>query len=183
MEPVQFVASTHLSPCPSVHPPMLVWEWRGESVDTVNPVAEPSHDGGQRKMGGWWKDRPMEGGEVCLCSTLSLRGGLAYLDWFQPQQQPDGAPALHPLSSPQHPDLITQPCDSGLEPRGRETDRREGREKGERQTERGLISWAATLLTFINFIFTLIEPNLVVGDLYQTTYLHNLSSVLKGSAY
>lgn len=125
----QLVASTHLSHCPSVHPPMLVWECRGESVDTVNPVAEPSQDGGQRKWEDGGRIERWEGGEVCLCSPLSLKGGLAYLDWFQPQQQLDGAPAFHPLSSPQHPNLITQPCDSGLEPRGRETDRREGRER------------------------------------------------------
>ena len=62
----------------------------------------------------------------------------AYLDWFHPQQQPVGAPALHPLSSPQHPDF-SQPCDSGLEPRGLETDRREGRERGE--TDRGRLDF------------------------------------------
>lgn len=80
---------------------------------------------------------------MCVCVF-----GLAYLDWFQPQQQPVRAPVLHPLSSPQHPDLISQPCDSGLEPRGLETDVREGRERAETDTER-----LARLLIFLNFIF------------------------------
>lgn len=127
------VISVYPSPSPSIHPPMLVWEWRGYPVDTVNPVAKPRQDGGQRKTGGRWKDREAGGRE-------GRRGvfvfGLAYLDWFQPQQQPVWAPALHPLSSPQHPDLITQPCDSGLEPRGLETERWEGRERGETDRER-----------------------------------------------
>lgn len=63
-------------------------------------------------------------------------------------------------------------------------DRQDGRgERGETQTERGLISRAATFITFIDFICNPVELKLVAADLYPTTYLYAASGTLKGSAY
>lgn len=65
-----YVISTYPSPSPSIHPPMRVWEWRGEPVDTVNPMAVS-----QARMEDCGRTKRREvgrGGDVCLCFRPSL---------------------------------------------------------------------------------------------------------------
>lgn len=74
-----------------------------------------------------WEDGGRTAGRERRVRCVSEQKGLAYLDWFQPQHQPVRAPVLPPLSSPLHPNLITQPCDS--EPGALETDKRGVKER------------------------------------------------------
>ena len=110
------------------------------------------------KGGGCQKDGGGDGGGSgarCVCVWPGLLRLIS-----APAAAPSELLRFRPLSSPQHPDLITQPCDSGPEPRGPETDRREGRgEREDTDRERLDSTMRATLLAFINFIFNLIEPN------------------------
>lgn len=59
--------------CPSTHSESV----SSEPVNAVNPLAESSQDGGQRKMRGCWKDRE-RGGREGRRGVFVL--GLAYLD-------------------------------------------------------------------------------------------------------
>lgn len=50
-----------------IHPSMLVWEWRGEPVDTVNPMAARRAGIVDRQ-----RDRRRGGEAMCLCFRPSL---------------------------------------------------------------------------------------------------------------